>query len=109
MPVEVLVYLVNAAQRRLVGAGDQVSSNADHVDLILLKPPTASVGRRGGLPKSCRRVSHLLVELHHALLADVVGSNDGQRIKGRDGKSEEVTQTDRMKQRRETPASWCPS
>lgn len=84
-----------------------MSSNTDHVDLILLKPPTASERRRGGLPKSCWRGgkgSHLLIELLHALLADVVGSDDGQQIKGRDGKSEEVTQMDKMKQRRETPA-----
>lgn len=35
-PPQVLTHLVHAAQRRLLGAGDQVGSNADHVDLVLL-------------------------------------------------------------------------
>lgn len=55
-----------------------------------------SVSRaREALPLGPLPRSHLLVELHQALLADVVGPHDDQRIKGRDGKSEEITQRDK--------------
>lgn len=37
--------------------------------------------------------SHLLIELNHAFLADVIGPNDGQWIKSRDRKTAEVKQT----------------
>lgn len=105
LPLQRLIYLVDAAQRGLLGAGDQVSSNTDHVDLILLQAqrPERQQSEGSSSTKPLPR-SHLLVELHQALLADVVGPHDDQRIKGRDGKSEEITQTDKGELRKERPA-----
>lgn len=97
-------YLIHAAQGGLFCACDQMSSNADHIDLVLLKQGRTGCQRgEEALPHNkiyvyTLRSVHLLVELCHALLWDVIGANDDQWIEGWDGETEEKAKNSRLRQ-----------
>lgn len=90
------VYLIDAAERGLLSAGDQVCPHPNHADLILLKR------KHSGTKNDCicegLHFLYFAVEFCDAFLRYVVGPHDDQRIKVGDGeaaeKEEESDQTD---------------
>lgn len=83
-----LTYLIHAAQRRLFSAGDQMCPNTHHVDLVLLNQNQTEISlRTRSFHDQLLWSFYLPVEIGHALLRDVVGPDDDQRVKLRDGKA----------------------